>query len=265
MPSSKPIALITGASSGIGADLAECAAADGFDLVLVARRVNALAVVAQRCERKFNATVSIFPADLGDPTAARVLCAELRARRLDVHTLVNNAGLGASGAVASLSINTQLNMIQVNVTALTELTRRLLTLMIERNTGAILNVASTAAFLPGPGMSVYYASKAYVLSFTEGLAEELKHTDIHVSALCPGPTATEFAAVSGMSDSKLLKQKSIVMSSAAVARAGWDGLLRRERVVVPGLANKLMVQTLRAAPRSLAAKISASLNASADS
>ena len=265
MQSSRHICLITGASSGIGADLAECAAADGFDLVLVARRVNALTAVAQRCEKKHDAKVTIFPADLGDPTASRVLCAELRARKLDVHTLINNAGVGATGSVAALSLDAQLNIIQVNVTALTELTRRLLPVMTERGTGAIMNVASTAAFLPGPGMAVYYASKAYVLSFTEALAEELRDTDIHVSALCPGPTATGFGAASGISASKLMKQKALVMSSAAVARIGWDGLLRRERVVVPGFANKVMIQSLRAAPRAIAARISASLNASAES
>lgn len=265
MPGPKPICLITGASSGIGADLAICAAADGFDLVLVARRVSALADVAQRCERKHDAKVTIFPADLSDSTAARVLCAELRARKLDVHTLINNAGVGASGAIGAISLEAQLNIIQVNVTALTELTRRLLPSLLERGTGAILNVASTAAFLPGPGMAVYYASKAYVLSFTEALAEELKGTDIHVSALCPGPTATGFAAASGMSASKLLKQKGLMMSSAAVARIGWDGLLRRETVVIPGFANKAMIQSLRAAPRAIAARISALLNASAES
>ncbi len=263
MPASRPIALITGASSGIGADLAECAAADQFDLVLVARRLSALAAVAQRCERKHGVKITIIQSDLGDPTAARVLVAELRARKLDVHTLINNAGVGANGSVAQLSLETQLHEIQVNVTALTELTRRLLPPMLERGTGAVMNVASTAAFLPGPGMAVYYASKAYVLSFTEALAEELRGTGINVSALCPGPTATEFAAASGMSESKLMKQKGIMMSSADVARIGWDGLLRGKRVVVPGASNKLLIQSLRVVPRAIAARISALLNASA--
>ncbi len=261
----RPIALITGASSGIGADLAECAAADQFDLVLVARHVSALADVAQRCERKHGVKITIIQSDLGDPTAARVLVAELRARKLDVHTLINNAGLGASGSVAQLSIESQLNLIQVNITALTELTRRLLPAMLERGTGAVMNVASTAAFLPGPGMAVYYASKAYVLSFTEALAEELRGTGVNVTALCPGPTATEFGAVSGMSASKLFKQRGIMMRSADVARIGWDGLLSGKRIVVPGASNKLMIQSLRLAPRAIAARISALLNASAAS
>ena len=265
MTTSRPICLITGASSGIGAELAACAAADGFDLVLVARRLSGLANVAQRCERQHDAKVTVMPADLGDPTAARVLAAELRAKRLDVHTLINNAGVGANGSVAALSLEAQLNIIQVNVTALTELTRRLLPAMQERGTGAILNVASTAAFLPGPGMAVYYASKAYVLSFTEALAEELRDANIHVSALCPGPTATGFGTAAGIPDSKLLKQKAIIMSPAAVARIGWDALLRNERVVIPGLANKLMIQSLRAAPRALAARLSAMVNASVGS
>lgn len=262
MASSKPICLITGASSGIGAELADCAAADGFDLVLVARRLSGLANVAQRCQNKHNATVTILPADLGDATAPRVLAAELRAKRLDVHTLINNAGLGANGTVATLSLESQLHMIQVNITALTEMTRRLLPGLIERGTGAVMNVASTASFLPGPGMAVYYASKAYVLSFTEALGEELRDTNIHVSALCPGPTSTEFGAVAGNSASKLAKQKSVMMSAASVARSGWDGLLRNERVIVPGLANKFMVQALRATPRAVATKLSASVNAS---
>lgn len=262
MPASRPIALITGASSGIGADLAECAAADQFDLVLVARRVSALTIVAQRCERKHGVKITIIQSDLGDPTAACVLVAELRARKLEIHTLINNAGVGATGTVAQLSLETQLQEIQVNVTALTELTRRLLPAMLERGTGAVLNVASTAAFLPGPGMAVYYASKAYVLSFTEALAEELRNTGINVSALCPGPTATGFAAASGMSQSKLMKQQSVMMSSADVARIGWDGLLRGKRVVVPGATNKLLTQALRFAPRAVAARISALLNAS---
>ncbi len=265
MPSTRPLCLITGASSGIGADLASCAAADGFDLVLVARRLNALSTVAQQCERVHGAKVAIIHADLGDPTAPRVLAAELRARQLDIHTLINNAGLGASGSVASISLETQLNLIQVNITALTEITRRLLPAMLERGSGAVMNVASTAAFLPGPGMAVYYASKAYVLSFTEALAEELRGTGINVSALCPGPTATGFGAVAGMSESKLFKQKGMVMSSATVARAGWEGLLSGDRVVIPGITNKLLTQSLRISPRRLVSKISAYLNASAAS
>jgi uncharacterized protein len=195
MSSIRPIALITGASSGIGADLAACAAADAFDLVLVARRMQALADVAQRIERQHGAKVTIIQSDLSDPTAPRVLAAELRARKLDIHTLINNAGVGASGSIAQLTLEEQLNIIAINVTALTELTRRLLPGILERGSGAIMNVASTAAFLPGPGMAVYYASKAYVLSFTEALAEELRDTNINISAFCPGPTATGFAAV----------------------------------------------------------------------
>ncbi|MES3036181.1 MAG: SDR family oxidoreductase [Gemmatimonadota bacterium] len=264
MASTRHVCLVTGASSGIGADLAALAAADDFDLVLVARRVGALRAVAAECERH-RVKVTIIPADLGDPTASRVLAAELRARRLDVHTLINNAGLGANGTVAALSLESQLHMIQVNVTALTELTRRLLPPMLERGTGAILNVASTAAFLPGPHMAVYYASKAYVLSFTDALGEELKGTGVQVSALCPGPTATEFAAVAGTSATKAFKQRAMTMSSLEVARAGWQGLLSGERVVVPGLRNKFLVQALRAAPRAIAARISASLNVSVES
>ena len=262
MPSPRLLCLVTGASSGIGADLAHCAAADGFDLILVARRVSALAAVAKQIEQEHRAKVLVIPANLGDPTAARVLAAELRGRKLQVHTLINNAGLGASGAVADISIETQMNLIQVNVTSLTELTRRLLPAMIERGDGAIMNVASTAAFLPGPGMAVYYASKAYVLSFTDALGEELRATGVRVSALCPGPTTTEFAAVAGMSNHKLFKQRGLTMSSPVVARQGWEGLLAGRRIIVPGLRNRILTQSLRFTPRAVAARISASLNAS---
>lgn len=262
MASTRHTALITGASSGIGADLATLAAADDFDLVLVARRVSALRTIAAECERKHGVKVTIIPADLGDPTAPRVLAAELRARNISVHTLINNAGLGANGPVATLSLETQLNILQVNITALTELTRRLLPMMIERGSGAVLNVASTAAFLPGPNMAVYYASKAYVLSFTEALGEEVRGTGVQVSVLCPGPTSTEFARVAGMSESKLFKQRGLTMSSREVARIGWQGLLAGDRVVIAGVKNNLIVQSLRAAPRALAVRISALLNAS---
>ncbi|HYW49360.1 MAG TPA: SDR family oxidoreductase [Gemmatimonadaceae bacterium] len=264
MTASRPLCLITGASSGIGADLAHCAAADGFDLVLVARRMTALSHVAQQCEREHKVRVTIIPADLGDPMASRVLQAELRSRQLDVHTLINNAGLGASGRVVDLSVEVQLNLLQVNVVALTDLTRRLLPAMIERRTGAVMNVASTAAFLPGPGMAAYYASKAYVLSFTEALGEELRGTGVQVSALCPGPTETEFAAVAGVSNHKLFKQRSMLMSPAVVARQGWEGLLAGQRVVVPGWRNRLLTQSLRIAPRAIVARVSASLNASGE-
>jgi len=262
MPTPRLTCLITGASSGIGRDLATIAAADNFDLVLVARRGTALRDVAAECERRHGVKVTIIPADLGDPTAARILCAEVRARGIEVHTLINNAGVGAGGTVADLPLEAQLNIIQVNITALTELTRRLLPAMIQRGTGAILNVASTAAFLPGPNMAVYYASKAYVLSFTDALGEELRGTSIHVSALCPGPTTTEFASTAGISAVKIFRQRGIVMPSYTVARIGWEGLLSNTRVVIAGLQNRLLRQSLRIVPRALVARLSASLNAS---
>jgi len=262
MPTPRLTCLITGASSGIGRDLATLAAADNFDLVLVARRGTALRDVAAECERRHGVKVTIIPADLGDPTAARILCAEVRARGIEVHTLINNAGVGAGGTVADLPLEAQLNIIQVNITALTELTRRLLPAMIQRGTGAILNVASTAAFLPGPNMAVYYASKAYVLSFTDALGEELRGTSIHVSALCPGPTSTEFASTAGTSALKIFRQRGIVMPSYIVARIGWEGLLSNTRVVIAGLQNRLLRQSLRIVPRALVARLSASLNAS---
>lgn len=262
MASSRPLALITGASSGIGADLALQAAAGGCDVALVARRVPELKAVAARCEQQHGARTHILHADFGDPTAAKVLCAQLRGLRLQVHTLVNNAGLGATGRFTQLALDRQLNILQVNIAALTELTHRLLPDMLAAHDGAILNVASTAAFLPGPGMAVYYASKAYVLSFSDALAEELTGSGVRVSALCPGPTATEFGDVSGMSNAKVMKQASLIMRSEDVARIGWQGLQRGKRLIVPSVRNKVLVHSLRLLPRALVAKVSAGLNAS---
>ena len=171
-----------------------------------------------------------------------------------VDILVNNAGFGTSGKFAQTDLHAELDMIGVNVAALTHLTKLFLGPMLERKRGRILNVASTAAFQPGPLMAVYYATKAYVLSFSEAIAEELTGTGVTVTALCPGPTATGFQQVANMGTEALLKLMRPV-SSMEVARAGYRGMMRGKRIVIPGLKNKLGVQSLRVSPRAVAVKI----------
>ena len=245
--------LITGASAGIGSELARLFAADKHRLILVARRQEKLALLAEELQRSYGVEVTVLPHDLSDPAAPQTIFDHLKENNLAVDVLVNNAGFGAVGSVAHLSLERQLSMIQVNVMALTHLTRLFLPAMIERQRGGILNVASTAAFQPGPNMAVYYATKAYVLSFSEALAEELHDTGLPVTCLAPGPTATEFGAVSGMNESLVFRLG--VMDARAVALAGYRGFRQRKALVVPGPLNRLGAFSVRLAPRSLVRKL----------
>ena len=185
--------LITGASSGIGRELARQFAGDGADLVLIARSEDRLRDLAGELTAEYGVTVEVVPADLSQPGSPDQIVQTLAQQQTDVDVLVNNAGFGARGPVAGLGVQRQLEMIEVNVAALTRLTALLLPGMLERRRGDILNVASTAAFQPGPNSAVYYATKAYVLSFTEALAEEVRGSGVRVSCLAPGPTDTGFA------------------------------------------------------------------------
>ena len=251
---SRETALITGASSGIGAELASRFARDGADVVLLARREDALRTRAEELEDAHGITAHVLPADLSAPDAAEAVANELAARGIPVDILVNNAGYGARGAFAERGEDEQLGMIRLNVTALTQLTRRLLPAMIERRRGGVLNVASTAAFQPGPGMSVYYATKAYVLSFTEGLAEELDGTGVTATCLAPGPTDTPFADRADMRETPLFSLGA-EMTPDAVAQRGYDGFRAGRVLVVPGVANKLGAALTRLTPRPLARKV----------
>ncbi len=239
--------LITGASSGIGLDMARIFAAQKSNLVLVARSTDKLNQLAEELRRKDGVQVDVIPQDLGAAGAVAALCTELQSRNLQIDVLVNNAGFGLRGTIAELDCARQVNMVQVNVTALTELTRQLLPAMLERGRGGILNVASTAAFQPGPWMTVYYATKAYVLSFSEGLYEEVRQRGVHVSCLCPGATATGFAAEADMENSLLFRMGT--MTSETVARAGVDGLRANKPIVIPGLKNWLGAFLVRFTPR----------------
>ncbi|HLN57107.1 MAG TPA: SDR family oxidoreductase, partial [Thermoanaerobaculia bacterium] len=191
-------ALVTGASSGIGKELARLIAADGYDLVLVARRQERLEELARELSVAHGVSARVIAADLADPDSPKRIVEELEAERIAVDVLVNNAGFGIYGRLWNSDITRQLEIIQVNVVALTDLTGRLLPGMVSRKRGRIVNVASTAAFQPGPYQAVYYATKAYVLSFSEAIAEELKGTGVTVTALCPGPTTTEFQEAAGL-------------------------------------------------------------------
>ena len=240
------VTLITGASSGIGLELARIFAAHGYACVLVARRADRLAelgdVIAATGARK----PIVIACDLAVEGAVSKLEEDLATLGFEVEYLVNNAGFGLAGRMLELDPAQQLEMIDLNIRALTDLTLRF-TDSIVRHRGGILNVASIAAFLPGPGMAVYYASKAFVLSFTEALRGELRNTGVRVTALCPGPVPTEFQSRAGFvlgMDSKLL-----TVSAADVARAGYDGLMADRQVVLPGFGVRIIPFLLRFVPR----------------
>ncbi|HTP17330.1 MAG TPA: SDR family oxidoreductase [Streptosporangiaceae bacterium] len=251
--------LITGASSGIGRELARLFAGDGADLVLIARSEGGLRELAGELAATYGAEAQVVPADLTRPASPGEIVQALARRRIAVDVLVNNAGFGARGPVAEIGVERQLEMIEVNVAALTRLTALLLPGMLQRRRGAILNVASTAAFQPGPNQAVYCATKAYVLSFTEALAEEVRGSGVQVSCLAPGATDTGFAAQAGMLGTRLFRRG--VMDAGRVARAGQDGLRRGKTLVIPGLRNRVLAFSVRLSPRVLVTRVSAYLQA----
>jgi short-subunit dehydrogenase len=244
----KPVTLITGASAGIGAELARVFAAHGHELVLTARREDRLAALADEIAASGAPRPTVLAADLGEHDAVARIVTELSSRGLEPAIVVNNAGFGLTGPAAALDRGEQLGMIDLNVRALTELSLAFVD-SLARHRGGILNVASIAAFMPGPGMAVYYASKAYVLSFSEALHRELSDRGIRVTALCPGPVATEFQARSGMREdggSNILS-----LPAVRVATLGYDGFMRGRRVVIAGAGNKIVVGLLRLIPHAL--------------
>ncbi len=244
----KPVTLITGASAGIGTELARVFAAHGHELVLVARREDRLEALADEIAATGRPRPTVLPIDLGRRDAVAGLAAELTSRGLEPAAVVNNAGFGLAGAAAALDRGEQLAMIDLNVRALTELSLGFVE-SLARHGGGILNVASVAAFLPGPGMAVYYASKAFVLSFTEALHRELSGRGIRVTALCPGPVPTEFQARAGQRDGSA--PQILAVSAARVAQIGYRGFMRGKRVVIAGVGNKIAVFFLRLIPNAL--------------
>ena len=244
----KPVTLITGASAGIGADLARVFAAHGHDLVLVARRQDRLEALADEIAATGKPRPFVLAADLGQQDAVAQIRAQLTAGNLEPDIVVNNAGFGLCGAAAELPRDEQLAMIDLNVRALTELSLAFVD-SLARHRGGILNVASIAGFLPGPGMAVYYATKSYVLSFSEALHRELAGRGVRVTTLCPGPVVTEFQARSGMRIEGI--PNFVMLPSRRVAEIGYDGLARGKRVVVAGVANKIIVALFRLIPNAL--------------
>lgn len=251
------IAIVTGASAGLGVLFAEALAAEKRDLLLIARREDRLHALADRLIADHQIKVHCLPLDLAMPDAPSAVTRFLEREGLHCTTLINNAGFGARGGFAELDGSMQIEMIDLNIRALTALCHAMLPGMIAAKRGEILNVASTAAFQPGPWMAVYYATKAYVLSFSEALHEEMKGKGVHVSALCPGATKTEFAAVADMESSTLFK--TMAGDPKAVVADGLAALRANDAVRVSGVANKLMAASIRLTPRFLARQVAGAM------
>ena len=249
--------LITGASSGIGWELAKLFASDNSNLVLAARREDRLEELSDLLKSEFGVDVFIMPTDLSKKTAPRQIFSKLRKEGIQIDVLVNNAGFGARGSVLELDTGLQMEMIQVNVAALTHLTRLFLPGFVERGRGGILNVGSLAGFQPGPNLAVYYATKAYVLSFTEALSEEITNPNIKITCLAPGPVRTEFGRKSELDDSLLFKLS--LMDVEPVAKAGYEGFRKGKVIVIPGIKQKITPFMGHFIPRSLVRKIVKSL------
>jgi short-subunit dehydrogenase len=252
-PSTCKTALITGASSGIGKALAYQFAKDGYHLVLAARSVARMQAVADDLQKQFNVVVTVIGADLETHDGAAQLHAEVKARGIVLSALVNNAGYGAYGEFKDSALAPELTMMQLNMTTVVVLTKLFLPDLLATR-GYILNTASTAAFQPGPYMAVYYASKSFVLSFSEAIASELEGTGVTVTALCPGPTASGFQDKANLGNSALVKGKKLP-TSEEVAALGYRAMQRGQRVYIPGFMNWAMAQSMRITPRNLATKV----------
>jgi len=252
MARSDRIALVTGASAGLGVEFARQLSKRGYRLVLAARRKERLEELAKELGKARAVAI-----DLSKSNAVGKLMADVEANGETVDLLVNNAGFGLIGRFAELDSKRERQMIDLNVGALTELCRAVAPAMIERRSGAILNVASTAAFQPGPKMAVYFATKAFVLSLSEALHEELKPHGVHVTCLCPGPTRTEFGDVAGFGGNGMFDR--VAMESPEVVAAGLKGLDKNRAVVVPGLVNKITAASTRFAPRPVVRKIAGAI------
>lgn len=255
----RPVALITGASSGIGADLAREAAKDGHDVILSARRVEPMQTLACELET-YGASATILAADLSKPGGAEDLAGQIGQRGGAIDFLINNAGLGANGPFAESDMTRIGEMLEVNIAALTKLTRLIVPAMVARKRGRVMLLASTASFQPGPQMAVYCATKAYVLSFGEAIAYELRNSGVTVTTVCPGATATEFSRVAGTENIGLHRSAmASVMNSAEVARIGYRGAKAGRRVVITGMRNRLMALTARVSPHAMVLPIANSM------
>ncbi len=255
MHNRRKTALITGASLGIGRELAKLFATAHYDLVLAARDAARLSALANELQQQFGINSKTFPLDLAANSAPQFLFDQLSRENLGIDVLVNNAGFGKLGAFSEASIEDSLGQIQLNMVALTHLTKLFLGPMLERKSGKILNVASTAGFQPGPTMAVYYATKAYVISFSEAIASELRGTGVSVTCLCPGATDTNFQKVAGTEETRLFRRLR-PMDAATVARDGYRGLMKGKPLVISGFRNWLLTESLRLSPRRLVTEVS---------
>ncbi|MEO8606903.1 MAG: SDR family oxidoreductase [Chloroflexota bacterium] len=252
----KQTVLVTGASSGIGLELAKVFAREGYNLIVVARSSDKLIALAAQLATQYGTQTKVIVKDLSATSAPDELFNEIQASGIQVDVLVNNAGFATYGRFSEVDLQQQLQMMQLNMVTLTHLTRLFLALMIERHSGKILNVASTAGFQPGPLMAVYCATKAYVLSFSESIAEEVRGTGVTVSALCPGGTASGFQERAAMQDSKFIQ--SGLMKPNQVAEAGYQGLMAAMTINIPGFTNKVLASMHRFLPRRLVARLAMS-------
>lgn len=248
-------ALITGASAGLGREFAKLFARDRCNLVLVARSADKLSQLADELQVQFGVSIKTIALDLAAAPAPQFLFDQLQRESIVVDILINNAGFGAFGDFAHMAEEQVLGQIQLNVTALTHLARLFLPSMLARRSGKIMNVASTAAFQPGPLMAVYYATKAYVLSFTEALTNELEGSGVSACCFCPGPTDTNFALRAGNDRSRLFKRVG-AMNAATVALDGYRGLMSGRTLVFSGLRNRLAAESVRFAPRKMVTAVS---------
>jgi short-subunit dehydrogenase len=250
-------ALITGATAGIGAELANVMAANGYGLALVARDERRLMERADTLQRQFNVPVKIVPCDLADSATPRRIFDHLERESFPISALVNNAGFGVYGQFTETDLAQEMRMLQVNMGAVAQLTKLFLKPMLERGHGRILNVASTASFQPGPWLSLYSASKAFVYSFSCALAFELKETSVTVTTLCPGGTRTEFQDRAGMKHKEGLFGQ---MTARRVAEIGYNAMEKGRPVAIAGWKNWLMIQVSRHCPTMLTARVAAKLN-----
>jgi uncharacterized protein len=255
----KKTALITGASGGIGKAIAESFARNGVNIIITARKANDIDYIADDWQKKYGIRVLAITAELGKADGAKTLFDAVKSQQLEIDFLVNNAGVGLFGEFKDSELEAELGMMTLNMTSPTILTKLFLPEIIRRR-GKIMNVASTASFQPGPHMSVYYATKAYVLSWSEALAEELANKGVTVTAFCPGPTQSGFQDKAAMHDSALVKGKKLP-GATDVGQAGYHAMMRGKRVYIPGLMNWILVQSVRITPRRVITKIVSVLSA----
>ena len=244
--------LITGASSGIGYELAKLFKRDGYNLILVARDKEKLQMAVDKLNNEKNKII-MLDVDLSREDEVDKLIKYIYKNEIDINILVNNAGIGSFGEFAEIDWKTEEKLIDINIKALTKLTKYFLPKMIEKKSGGILNVASTAAFASGPRMATYYASKAYVLNLTEAIHEEVKEYGINISCLCPGPVRTSFQSKAGIKKSE--KAKKYLMNADIVAKVGYDKFKKGEVIIIPGFKNKVLVNANKLLPRAISRKI----------